>query len=390
MTPGPCLAFLADAIFPLMGTLRFALAAIVVLNHAGCVFDYCGAYGWVAVKLFYVVSGFLIALVLNTKYEAGQNWLFYSNRALRIYVPYLFVLAVSLMLVPVCVGLFGQLPYYFRGIAATAPALDAGGWMFAIITNLVILGQDAAYFLGFDGHLYWSTHFTQSPTLVLNLDILPQAWSISLELMFYAIAPFILRRNIMILGVVTLIFAAIRYRADQLGITAGDPWAFRFFPFELHLFLFGALSYRLYALVPKGTLERRFPLCLGISAAAVGSAPLYQAVPLIGAHIWVYFVCMAAAMPFLFVVNKRFTSDRTLGDLSYPIYLIHWPAFSIVALAMPTSSPTVTGIVTLAATVALSYLFVRYIDEPLDAARQRRVAVADSGLESRAVEPKTA
>src|SRR5262245_65499244 len=47
--------------------------------------------GRMAVQCFYMISGFLISLVLSHKYDpstADGRRLFYSNRALRIFVPY--------------------------------------------------------------------------------------------------------------------------------------------------------------------------------------------------------------------------------------------------------------------------------------------------------------
>src|SRR5258708_13406349 len=47
--------------------------------------------GRMAVQCFYMISGFLISLVLSQKYDpstAEGRRLFYSNRALRIFVPY--------------------------------------------------------------------------------------------------------------------------------------------------------------------------------------------------------------------------------------------------------------------------------------------------------------
>jgi len=50
--------------------------------------DEVGAW---AVQCIYMVSGFLISLVLSGKYDASTPAglrLFYTNRALRIFVPY--------------------------------------------------------------------------------------------------------------------------------------------------------------------------------------------------------------------------------------------------------------------------------------------------------------
>ena len=74
-----------------MGTFRFLLALSVALSHFGTVWGYHIMNGRMAVQCFYMISGFLISLVLSHKYDpstADGRRLFYSNRALRIFVPY--------------------------------------------------------------------------------------------------------------------------------------------------------------------------------------------------------------------------------------------------------------------------------------------------------------
>ncbi len=74
-----------------MGTFRFLLALAVALSHFGTVWGYHIMNGRMAVQCFYMISGFLISLVLSHKYDpstAEGRRLFYSNRALRIFVPY--------------------------------------------------------------------------------------------------------------------------------------------------------------------------------------------------------------------------------------------------------------------------------------------------------------
>ena len=50
-----------------MGALRLLLALSVVLSHAGGLFGFQLAGGAVAVLIFFMVSGFLMQLVLTTR-----------------------------------------------------------------------------------------------------------------------------------------------------------------------------------------------------------------------------------------------------------------------------------------------------------------------------------
>jgi len=81
----------------MLGTYRYALAIMVVLTHLG---------GWPnagskAVFGFYLVSGYLMTLVLNQTYGFSRRGVsrFLINRALRIYPPYWLVIALTFLLV---------------------------------------------------------------------------------------------------------------------------------------------------------------------------------------------------------------------------------------------------------------------------------------------------
>src|ERR1700722_2221241 len=80
-----------------MGLLRFMLAACVIAGHSSPIAGLPLLDAGLAVKTFFMISGFYMTLILTSKYHAerGGYWLFISNRFLRIYPSYLVVLAVS-------------------------------------------------------------------------------------------------------------------------------------------------------------------------------------------------------------------------------------------------------------------------------------------------------
>jgi peptidoglycan/LPS O-acetylase OafA/YrhL len=72
-----------------MGMLRFWLALAVAIGHTTSIFGFSWQpplLGGRAVQMFYVISGFLITLILSGKYstDARGRWVFYTNRALKI------------------------------------------------------------------------------------------------------------------------------------------------------------------------------------------------------------------------------------------------------------------------------------------------------------------
>ena len=81
-----------------MGLVRIILAISVFLGHAWPIFPpkiHEMSGGIVSVRLFYIISGYLIAMVLNEKYASLKN--FYLSRALRLLPAYLIILAVTIL-----------------------------------------------------------------------------------------------------------------------------------------------------------------------------------------------------------------------------------------------------------------------------------------------------
>jgi peptidoglycan/LPS O-acetylase OafA/YrhL len=176
-----------------VGSLRLMLAFAVAGGHALGAFNFPNIYlaGGEAVQIFYMISGFLIALILRGKYAASANgnWIFYSNRAVKIFVPYLTLLGATVAL--------SALFYVFTGKAAwlnsfvdEGSTMSLGTWLFAVLTNLFILGQEWAFLLIYrSGELFFSLQALDRPPNAAQFTIIGPVWSLSIELAFYAIAP---------------------------------------------------------------------------------------------------------------------------------------------------------------------------------------------------------
>ena len=162
-----------------MGSLRFVLAFAVAGGHALGFFGFPSIYlyGGEAVQIFFMISGFLIALILRGKYanSANGNWIFYSNRAAKIFVPYLIVLGVTVVL--------SALFYVFAGNAVSLSSfVEEGGamslatWLFALLTNLFILGQEWVFVLIYrSGELLFSLNASGQPPVSCVLGLLYRA-----------------------------------------------------------------------------------------------------------------------------------------------------------------------------------------------------------------------
>jgi peptidoglycan/LPS O-acetylase OafA/YrhL len=344
-----------------MGSLRLALALAVVCGHAGI----APFPGDTAVQGFYAISGFYMALVLNEKYGRGASnyLLFFSNRFMRLFPIYAVVLALTLVLAAI-------VPLPFVEKWHSSQPIDLGALIFLVGSQLLMVGQDLYSFLGLHGGaLTFSPDYHLDSNPLYGLMPIPQSWTLGVELPFYALAPFIVRRSAV--AIVAVIFASIALR---LGLQAvfgfeGDPWSYRFFPSELALFLVGAIGYRVYRESNVAAIR-----WLMIVAVGVGTALLINRwhgatrVASVSALVVIF-----VGIPYLARWTQRIGADRLLGELSYPTYIGHVLVIWSVDRAIHLTGGA-RGLAILALTLTLSFLLYYWIDRPIDRWRQLRSA----------------
>ena len=298
-----------------MGMLRTLLALSVVLDHLGGGTTDWLVGGRLAVQLFYVISGFLISYVLTaTDHYRGAPGRFYANRALRLYPVYLAVAALTLLT-------------YIGGGAAfwrVYDGLPLAATLFLALSNLLILGQDWLMFFGIDqGALAFTGSFARSDVPLYQGLLVPQAWTLGVEMSFYLIAPFVLHspRRLLVLLAASLALRAVLIAS---GIGLSDPWTYRFFPTELALFLAGSLSHQV--LLPRWQAWSRRAAWL--PELGTGLLALYVLVHFsIGLphtlRDGLAVLLFAALLPLAFLFQSRHRLDKIIGELSYPIYICH-------------------------------------------------------------------
>jgi peptidoglycan/LPS O-acetylase OafA/YrhL len=199
-----------------MGIFRLLLAAAVVIGHAWGMRSPSIPMVWgpLAVQMFFVISGFYMSLILTTKYLRLDHGIgrFYLNRALRLLPTYWVALAglilVALLLRPT------DLPVPLSWWA-TQGEFDGRPLTFAalVLSHLTLLAHDVLPFLPDIGQRAAGDYVLIKP-----------AWSIGMELWFYAVAPWLVRlrsRTLLMLIVPSL---ALHFWTAQLGF----PWDQRF------------------------------------------------------------------------------------------------------------------------------------------------------------------
>jgi peptidoglycan/LPS O-acetylase OafA/YrhL len=358
-----------------LGTVRFLLALAVVCAHVGKLPYSIQLGSLLAVQGFYIISGFLIALVWTNKYQQLPNgrFLFYSNRAARIYILYWGVLILAIVVALVTKWVTHDYPGYFG-------SRPRGLLLYTVFTNIFIFGSSWAYWLGFDGSLYFTKDFTAEAYPVWGTMILTPAWTLDLELSFYLLAPFLV--GLRLRYILSIIAASLiaRFSWYAMGHNV-DPWNYRFFPFEIGLFMLGVAAYRVSSTVawqPSSTI-------LKIAfAALVGSILGYNllGLPHRSFGSFVYLFIFAALIPYIFALTRTWKIDRFLADMSFPLYLVHWPVWIFIRDKFSPPWPEYPGIVPAIASVAAAVLLVIFVERPVERWRQSRITPAKAGQRS--------
>ena len=357
-----------------MGTFRFLLALAVVLNHFEGVWGYYMMLGSMAVQSFFMISGFLIALVLSQKYDPGTadgRRLFFSNRLLRIFVPYWSVCLTIVLAHLLIFAVLGVRYGFDAALVNYGPEMTLMTRIYLLLSNIFILTQEWAMWLTYEnGAIFAVLDSDQSSPHVSAFQLVPQAWSISLELMFYALAPFLVRRHWATLLAIIVVSYALRSLCYSYGFR-GSGFAYRFFPFEIGLFVAGVLSYRVYAWIKRHDLVRSPILSVAVAAAFIITAASLQYLHGLGSRT--FQIMTLIALPALFEIAQRSSLDRWLGELSYPIYLVHIAAIQTAGLLFESvRASNWFKLATIAAVVLLCVGYVHWIDAPFERWRQRR------------------
>lgn len=286
------------------------MAVWVVVGHLSLALDWrlplIDSPG-LAVDVFIILSGFVIALLLERKAEPYPAYL--VRRAFRLFPLYLPVLAISALLLPV------QLEAWEAATSSPANLLRverarsalAEPWAHLLVHIPLVQGLVPRF-----------------ASTDMAYTIVGQAWSISLEWQFYLVAPM-------------LVAAMVGQRwwsviATVLVLSALSPFFSQaFLGAKIALFIIGMAS----RLAMSGTHRRAALLaCAAGASLALARGGAWMLVPL---ATWA--LVMASTLPepdsrgriLARVLESRFLCH--LGDISYALYLVHMvPLFLSILL----------------------------------------------------------
>jgi peptidoglycan/LPS O-acetylase OafA/YrhL len=380
-----------------MGFLRLWLAIAVYLEHLGAEGwprEFYPIDGYVAVNAFYLISGFLIQLIIAQK--SYGTLAFWKSRFLRIYPLYWLVLAGSILFV-----VFSddhQEPQYYLHSLMHDQGMPFEKWHYQLIaedhnwldklayvvSQLGIFGSDLALQVVYSLDLHHFIRTNGTPAIGYlwggSFSLIPQAWSLAIELWFYLLAPFLLTRHVALVigigfasGSVASYLRDIGFYADSLIVTT------------LYIFLLGALACRFYLKCLHASGRRYEGIAWCMLVVLVFYSLAFRKLALED-KAGIFYAMVFLALPFLFKVTKNNRLDCFLGELSYPIYLCHFLTYAIseVLFTGYTASYAMPVV-----TLLFAVLAVFLVERPLDRYRHKKFRqprpplVSDDGTTSR-------
>ncbi len=324
--------------------LRALAALLVTLFHAKWVNG-----GFIGVDIFYVISGFLITGLLLREIERTGTINFkefYARRFKRL------------------------LPTSFFVLLVTAVA----SWLLIPDTMRSSLGRDiiaASLYVSNYLFAWWQADYQ-------NLDATPSPvihyWSLAVEEQFYLIWPLLIlfffiaatkfKKKILL----TLLVATVTALSFVFSIyqTETSPiWAFYSLPTRAWELGLGALLVLLPPIKTKKLVGLLGFILIIVSAFIFGETTAFPGVnavlPVLGTVMLISTI--NSWPPFLNdVANSRMF--QWLGEISYPLYLWHWPLLVLPSTYFARPLAIYERILAIIATIILADLTHRFIEEP--------------------------
>lgn len=340
----------------MFGLWRVLLAIEVVIYHLADV-PVIGEY---AVFGFFVLSGFLMTAIMHGTY--GYTWTgfarYLQNRALRLYPNYWFALLVSLGVI----ALFGQVAMHAYNPHLIVPPTP-GAWL----ENLTMI------FFGW----FPKEHVAR---------LVPPAWALTVEIFYYILIGLGIsrsRRSTILWVVLSVAYVVAAYAAG-----GGGPNLYSAVPAGSLPFAMGALTFHyrdlLYRLLSAARLDNALFLILvrWASCAAFASANALTGrgwLISLGNYANIGISTLIVCTLFNARPNPSLRQlDRSAGDLSYPIYLLHWQGAVVASMLVygglvrgRTAEGAVVTAFGLFLTALLGLVCARIIDPAVERRRTR-------------------
>lgn len=316
--------------------LRGIAVSIVVLFHA----EIGISGGYLGVDVFFVISGYLITDLICRQLDAKQFSFaeFYWRRAKRLlpaaYATFALT-TLAMVYLATSTELFSYLQQLIGAVTFTA--------------NFVLAGQIN----------YFDTNAALKPLLHI--------WSLAVEEQYYFLAPLILwgtPKNLRVRVIAALLVISL---VLCFAFARSKPsFAFFMLPTRSWEISIGALA-ALVSIVPSNILVRRV---LSHSSVLILTLIAVWSVDKIHPRTDALIVCIATAImiqtrPAILNSGPIAYAFSKLGNISYSLYLVHWPIFSLAHQVYFGPLPFSLRISCIIASILLATLLYLCIERPI-------------------------
>ena len=360
--------------YELLDGLRGVAAILVVFYHIFEGFSFAeltnGAgsglittlnHGHIAVDFFFILSGFVISYAYDSRWQEMSTWQFFKRRLIRLHpmlimgaligvVAFAFVgferwdgttaptswVMIAMLLTMLMIPAVPGVPYEVRGNGEMFP-LNGPGWslFFEYVGNILY-----ALFIR-----RLSTKLLAALTVVLGVL---HAWFFLFDVSGYGMI-------------------GVGWTIDEVNFWGG--LVRMLFPFTLGMWLARTFKPR--------KVKGAFWIC-SIALIALFAVPYIASEGVVNLNCLYEYVCIAFVFPLIVWLgacgsSKGATSkvNRLLGDISYPLYIVHYPIMYIFyAWLIDKQIYTLGGCLGVAllvvlASILLAFLCLKLYDEPV-------------------------
>lgn len=305
-------------------------------------------HAYVAVDLFFMLSGFVLAFAYDERLDRGMRWRdFMTVRVIRLYP-----LLVAGTCASAAIAAIKLLTLHIVEPGESLWLLPAG---LLLVPTGVVMGHPTAF--------------------MSRLDLIPfggPAWSLLFEFIASAIFATRLRRSgvpgAVMLAPIAIVLIVLTIAAGRIGVIGSQGYigvpggvARVLVPFAMGTFLF---RHRLADRLPRVPVVATVVVGAVLCCLPLGDAPIYD------------LACVFLLFPLLIAFAAQPPSSRfwysaftLLGALSYPLYLLHVPISRMIGFVAKIASPSMSAdtliVLSMAGSVAGSFLALYFFDEPV-------------------------
>jgi peptidoglycan/LPS O-acetylase OafA/YrhL len=330
-----------------VGYLRLWLAVSVMFAHYGLPAGARVVNGGSDVRCFFVLSGYVIALVLDGRYR-DRIGLYLKLRLLRIFPAYYAALALTIAAWSVVWFGWG-LPRGPVAFWAQHPP-DAWGCILLVLQHVFLIGME------------WFSRFNLGAQRQLDYLMLPPAWTLSVELCFYLVAPWLLKASDRLLWLSVAVTLLIKAFVDP-----ASNWGAPLLPMELGYFSLGVLGWRW----QRGRDIPALKSWLLLAATGLAFLGLPYVFTTQSGQDLLAPVIAALALPCLHRVGQAWRWDRQAGEVSYALYLLHPLTGLMLAMVLKGAGPWPRALALAVGSLCAAIVFWRVVEEPVTRLRRR-------------------